>query len=157
MTRYQYRKSIVEIKRSYDHLNSTMGISYSGKMTSLYWIRALVMLSIQCRGYWWPGDRRSQNISGCCIDLVCPYYSIVCMWRVNLYRLYFNSLARGGVWRQFQISKFQTHFIDEYFKYFLWNCYQVNATTAPWSLVNIGSGNGLVPSGNKPLPEPMLT
>ena len=24
-------------------------------------------------------------------------------------------------------------------------------------LVNIGSGNGLVPSGNKPLPEPMLT
>ena len=33
----------------------------------------------------------------------------------------------------------------------------------PWDLtddkstVNIGSGNGLVPSGNKPLPEPMLT
>ena len=24
-------------------------------------------------------------------------------------------------------------------------------------LVNIGSGNGLVPSGNKPLPEPVLT
>ena len=24
-------------------------------------------------------------------------------------------------------------------------------------IVNIGSGNGLVPSGNKPLPEPMLT
>ena len=23
--------------------------------------------------------------------------------------------------------------------------------------VNIGSGSGLVPSGNKPLPEPMLT
>ena len=26
-----------------------------------------------------------------------------------------------------------------------------------WWQVNIGSGNGLVPSGNKPLPEPMLT
>ena len=29
-----------------------------------------------------------------------------------------------------------------------------------WTLlieVNIGSGDGLVPSGNKPLPEPMLT
>ena len=26
-----------------------------------------------------------------------------------------------------------------------------------WWLVNVGSGNGLVPSGNKPLPEPMLT
>ena len=38
-----------------------------------------------------------------------------------------------------------------------WSCYQVNAKTPHWSLVNIGSGNGLVPSGNKPLPEPMLT
>ena len=26
-----------------------------------------------------------------------------------------------------------------------------------YDLVNIGSGNGLVPSGNKPLPEPALT
>ena len=26
-----------------------------------------------------------------------------------------------------------------------------------WWYINIGSGNGLVPSGNKPLPEPMLT
>ena len=42
-------------------------------------------------------------------------------------------------------------------KYFLWNCYQVNAPTPHSLLVNIGSGNGLVPSGNKPLPEPMLT
>ena len=25
-----------------------------------------------------------------------------------------------------------------------------------WWSVNIGSGNDLVPSGNKPLPEPML-
>ena len=25
------------------------------------------------------------------------------------------------------------------------------------SKVNIGSGNGLLPSGNKPLPDPMLT
>ena len=55
------------------------------------------------------------------------------------------------------ISKFQTHFNDKYLKYFLWNCYQVNATTPHWSLVNIGSDNGLVPSGNKPLPEPVVT
>ena len=46
---------------------------------------------------------------------------------------------------------------NKHLKYFLWNCYQVNATTPHWSLVNIGSGNGLVPSGNKPLPESMLT
>ena len=64
-----------------------------------------------------------------------------------------NSLAPGG----FDYSKFQTHFNDKYLKYFLWNCYQVNATTLHWSLVNIGAGNGLVPSGNNPLPEPMLT
>ena len=62
-----------------------------------------------------------------------------------------------GIWLQSQISKFQTHFNDKYLKYFLWNCYQVKATTPHWSLVNIGSSNGLVPSGNKPLPEPMLT
>ena len=55
------------------------------------------------------------------------------------------------------MSKFQTHFNDKYLKYFLCNCYQVNDTTTHWSLVNIGSGNGLVPSGNKPLPEPVLT
>ena len=33
----------------------------------------------------------------------------------------------------------------------------MNATRPYWWKVNIGSGNGLVPSGNKPLPEPMLT
>ena len=37
------------------------------------------------------------------------------------------------------------------------NYSQENATEQLWWRVNIGSGNGLVPSGNKPLPEPMLT
>ena len=49
-----------------------------------------------------------------------------------------------------QISKFQTYFNNIYLKYFLWNYYELNATTPPWSLVNIGPGNGLEPSGNKP-------
>ena len=40
---------------------------------------------------------------------------------------------------------------------FLLNCFQEHATEPYWLLVNIGSGNGLVPSGNKPLPDPMLT
>ena len=65
----------------------------------------------------------------------------------------FNSLASGG----FDYGLELVIFNDKYLKYFLWNCYQVNATIPLWSLVNIGSGNGLVPSGNKPLPEPMLT
>ena len=33
----------------------------------------------------------------------------------------------------------------------------MNVTGHHWWQVNIGSGNGLVPSGNKPLPEQMLT
>ena len=39
----------------------------------------------------------------------------------------------------------------------LWNYFQMNATRPHWWSVNTGSGNGLVLSGNKPLPEPMLT
>ena len=41
--------------------------------------------------------------------------------------------------------------------HFHWNCPHMNATRPHWWLVNIGSGNGLVPIGTKPLPEPMLT
>ena len=55
-----------------------------------------------------------------------------------------------------KVGGIQTHFSDIYLKYFLWNFYQVN-TTPHWSLVNNGSGNGLVPSSNKPLHEPMFT
>ena len=33
----------------------------------------------------------------------------------------------------------------------------VNATGLQWSEVNIGSGNGLVPTGNNPFREQMLT
>ena len=39
----------------------------------------------------------------------------------------------------------------------LWNCSQMNVTGPHSWLVNIGSGNDLLPSGNKPLPEPVLT
>ena len=38
----------------------------------------------------------------------------------------------------------------------VWNCPNMNVTGLHWWSVNIGSGNGLVPSGNKPLPEPVL-
>ena len=47
--------------------------------------------------------------------------------------------------------------MDWVHEHFSWNLFQVNATKHLWWYVNIGSGNGLVPSGNKPLPEPMLT
>ena len=61
---------------------------------------------------WWPG---ASDIYGRASELIDPW----------------------GIWLQSQISKFQTHFNDKYLKYFLWNCYQVNATTAHWSLVAI--------------------
>ena len=38
----------------------------------------------------------------------------------------------------------------------LWNCLQMKFTGLYWWYINIGSGNGLVPSGTKPLPKPML-
>ena len=41
-------------------------------------------------------------------------------------------------------------------EHFWWNCCQVSTTEHLSWLVNFGSGNGLVSSGNKPLPETML-
>ena len=42
-------------------------------------------------------------------------------------------------------------------RHLLWNCPNMNVTGLHWWSANISSGNGLVLSGNKPLPEPMLT
>ena len=56
-----------------------------------------------------------------------------------------------------EISNFLNHIKDRHAEHFLWNCHQVNATRSHWGLSNIGSDNGLGPSGNKPLPELMLT
>ena len=40
---------------------------------------------------------------------------------------------------------------------FPWNCSNLNATRPHWLIINIGSGKVLVPSGNRPLCEPVLT
>ena len=48
-------------------------------------------------------------------------------------------------------------FSDWYLEHFNWICHQVNATGPYRWFVNIGCGNGLVPSGIKPLPRPVLT
>ena len=45
------------------------------------------------------------------------------------------------------ISHFQTHIKDRFIEHFPWNYPLVNATRPCWRLVNIGLGNGLVPSG----------
>ena len=51
----------------------------------------------------------------------------------------------------------QMDFSDWWLRHLLWNCPNMNVTELHWWSVNIDSGNGLVSSGNKPLPEPMLT
>ena len=58
---------------------------------------------------------------------------------------------------KFCINNFQAYFSGWLRRCRLWNCPQMNITEPFWWSVSIGSGNGLVPSGNKPLPEPMLT
>ena len=55
------------------------------------------------------------------------------------------------------MCNFQTDFSDCWLKNLLWNWLNMNVTGLNWWSVNSGLGNGLVPSGNKPLPEPMLT
>ena len=51
----------------------------------------------------------------------------------------------------------ENHVSDWWSRHLLWNCPNMNVTGLQWWSVNIGSGNGLVPSGNKPLHAPMLT
>ena len=55
------------------------------------------------------------------------------------------------------LGNFQIDFNDWWLRHLLWNCPDMNVIGLPWWWVSISSGNVLVPSGNKPLPEPMLT
>ena len=59
-----------------------------------------------------------------------------------------------GPWMKFSINNFQANFSDWWLEYLFWNCIQMNGPY--WWWVNVGSGNGLVPTGNKPLPNPDL-
>ena len=69
----------------------------------------------------------------------------------------FNSLTPGRCGNDFKLE-ISEHILQGYVhEHFLWNCSQAIAIEYFSWHVNIGSGNGLVPSGNKPLPPPMLT
>ena len=69
---------------------------------------------------------------------------------------FINSLALRRCSCKIEWVIFKLYIKNRYLEHFLWNCPQVNATRPHWWLVNIGSVNGLVPNGTKPLPEPML-
>ena len=84
-----------------------------------------------------------------------PYHKI--LQRCNCYmdgaRVFkINSLAPGGFDYSLKLVNFKLMSTINILSVFC-----EIATTSHWSLINTGSGNGLVPSGNKPLPEPMLT
>ena len=42
-------------------------------------------------------------------------------------------------------------------QHFIWHWPRVNVAGPHWWQVNFGEGNSLMPSGNKPLPEPVMT
>ena len=60
------------------------------------------------------------------------------------------SLALGAIWVKCKMSYFKVKFDHWSLRYLLWNCLHEMRS-------QIGSGNGLVPSGTTPLPVPMLT
>ena len=68
-----------------------------------------------------------------------------------------NSVAHGmGDFNKILEKYFKNDFGDWWLRCRLWNCPQMNTTGFYWWWVNVGSGNGLVPSGIKPLPELIL-
>ena len=92
---------------------------------------------------------RSSNMGECSMG---NFNSLINSLSPGLCIKSFNSLAPGKVeWN------FETDFSDWSMRHLLWNCPDMNVTGPHWWSVNIGSGNGLVPSGTKPLPEPVLT
>ena len=69
----------------------------------------------------------------------------------------FNSLAPGKFEWNFRYLIFQIISVIDSWGISYELALMMNGTRPYWWKVNIGSGNGLVPSGNKPLLEPMLT
>ena len=70
---------------------------------------------------------------------------------------FFNSLAPGNFEWNFRYVIFQGILMIDGWGISSEISPNINVSWLHWWSFNIGSGNGLVPSGNKPLPEPMLT
>ena len=140
MPSFQYRKSHcgdkTVVRTSYLH----NGISYTGKMTSLYWIRVLLVLLYI--GFVWANE-----ILRLRKDSLLSKYFMFCL---------FNSLAPVIC-----DSCFKNWFSMPTCCLISW-VFPNRQLAHEWHGIlrrkdNISSGNGLVPSGNKPLPGPMLT
>ena len=132
---YQYRKSHCGDKRVVRSSYLHNGIFCTGKMRSLYWIRA----------------QGAGTIQRCYLTSIgIPFTKIT-------QSFYLRFIGPSEIWMKFQISNIKANFTDWWLRYFWWNCPQLIVTGYHWWYVNIGSGNGLVPSGSRPLPKLMLT
>ena len=86
---YQYRKSHCGDKTVIRLSYLDNGISYTGKMTSLYWISPPGLLYQQGMWkkkktlHWCPGSMHWQGISSHDIDLVLLEYSVPRTWGIN--------------------------------------------------------------------------
>ena len=81
---------------------------------------------------------------------------MLCKRWPSLCYIHLNSLAPGKLEWNFRCNS-PSDFSDWRLRHLLWNCPNMNVSWLHWWSVNTGSGNGLVSSGNKPLPEPKLT
>ena len=116
-------------------------------MLGVIWWHVTCMLSLA--GHW--QDRRALS-NHVCAHSVIPMWHVVCL----------QHLARASseqsrsttvlpINHVIQIPQCLSGFVNHDY------CLNMNVTGLRWWSVNIVSGNGLVPSGNKTLPELMLT
>ena len=85
------------------------------------------------------------HMSSCCTE-------VWLIWRHG-----FNSLAPGRFEWNCKYVIFNLIFVNWWLRCLLWNYPLVIVNGSHWWSVNIGSGNSSMPSGNKPLPEPVFT
>ena len=116
----------------------------------------LLLLYIKCTPRWSSTAIQFAGQVNLSSTMPVPYLTDPCVDRLMP-----QQVAGGiGPWEiqmWYQINHFQIHVKGRSLEHFLWNCPKGSASRPRLWLVNISSGNGLVPSGNKSLPKPMLT
>ena len=84
------------------------------------------------------------------------FFIIMCKFWMEI-SIFFNLLAPGRFEYNFRWSIFNIIFGIDGLRHLSQNCTEMNGIGCYWWWINIWLGNGVVPSGNKSLPEPMLT
>ena len=79
-------------------------------------------------------------------------WNVYVLFVVNLSRVFLTNSELPVIWDAWHLMWCHPDVCHWYFCCCLHQC-----ILQPWSWVNVGSGNGLIPNDTKPLPEPMLT